>query len=159
MHFIFDLDHTVIDSSHRQLTRPDGSLDLAHWRENCTRDAIMRDTLLPLARVMRHAIDNGMNVIICTARVLSIHDIAFLIHHGLYTDAILSRPDGDTTGDAALKVRLLRDYAESLGMSWRGFSRWAYMFDDNASVLETLADHGINTNCAIRANAKLLKVG
>ena len=49
MHFIFDLDHTVIDSSHRQITRPDGSLDLAAWRRHNTRANIMRDTLLPLA--------------------------------------------------------------------------------------------------------------
>jgi hypothetical protein len=59
MHFIFDLDHTVIDSSHRQLTNADGSLDLAHWRENCTHEKIMADTLLPLARTMREALEHG----------------------------------------------------------------------------------------------------
>jgi hypothetical protein len=48
MRFIFDLDHTVIDSSHRQLTLADGSLDLAHWVDNCTRAQIMRDRPLPL---------------------------------------------------------------------------------------------------------------
>lgn len=155
MHFIFDLDHTVIDSSHRQLTRADGSLDLAHWRENCTRDAIMRDSLLPLAKVMQAAIANGLDVIICTARVLSIHDIAFLIHHGLYTDNILSRPEGDASGDADLKVRLLSEHAAERGMSFRSFARWSYMFDDNQSVLTTLKGCGIQTYCAIKANNKL----
>jgi len=49
MIYIFDLDHTVVDSSHRQATRPDGSLDLDHWREHSTAKLIERDTLLPLA--------------------------------------------------------------------------------------------------------------
>jgi hypothetical protein len=52
MIYIFDLDHTVIDSSHRQLTRADGSLDLDHWIENCTREKIYQDKLLPLAKLM-----------------------------------------------------------------------------------------------------------
>ena len=155
MHFIFDLDHTVIDSSHRQLTRADGSLNLDHWRENCTREAIMADQLLPMARVMQGAIENGLDVIICTARVLSVHDIAFLIEHGLYTDNILSRPEGDASGDADLKVRLLTEHAASRGMSFRSFTRWAYMWDDNKNVLRVLREHGIKTYCAIEANNKL----
>jgi len=72
IHYIFDLDHTVIDSSHRQHTKPDGSLDLDNWRENCTQQKIMADKILPLADLMRSAWSNGHNVIICTARVLSI---------------------------------------------------------------------------------------
>ena len=53
MNYIFDLDHTVVDSSHRQATRPDGSLDLDHWREHSTPAMIERDTLLPLAHEWR----------------------------------------------------------------------------------------------------------
>ena len=55
MRYIFDLDHTVIDSSHRQLTKADGSLDLAHWIANNTREKIMADSLLPLATQWRKA--------------------------------------------------------------------------------------------------------
>ena len=50
--FIFDLDHTVIDSSHRQITKADGSLDLDNWIANCTREKIMADTFLPLASTL-----------------------------------------------------------------------------------------------------------
>jgi hypothetical protein len=50
MRFIYDLDHTVIDSTHRQATLADGSLDLAHWIENNTPELIARDSLLPLAK-------------------------------------------------------------------------------------------------------------
>src|SRR5210317_1634194 len=112
MFYIFDLDHTVIDSSHRQLTRADGSLDLAHWIENCSREKIFGDSLLPLADQMRDLIARGKNVVICTARVMSDADYDFLYAHGLYTPWILSRPMGSRLDDAELKrdycVRLLR---------------------------------------------------
>ena len=66
MLYIFDLDHTVIDSSHRQITRADGSLDLDAWRKNCTKSQIFRDELLPLARFMRRAIaDPNTQTAIC----------------------------------------------------------------------------------------------
>ena len=53
MLYIFDLDHTVIDSSHRQLTREDGSLDLDNWIENCTHEKIMQDSLFPWLAVSK----------------------------------------------------------------------------------------------------------
>ena len=46
---IFDLDATVIDSSHRQITKADGSLDLAAWKKNYTYTKVMRDSLQPLS--------------------------------------------------------------------------------------------------------------
>ena len=153
MHFIFDLDHTVIDSSHRQLTKADGSLDLAHWRENCTHEKIMADTLLPLARTMREALENPrQNVIICTARVLGIWDHVFLADNGLLADVILSRPEGDTTPDAELKTRLLKQHCQRVGITWARFTRSAYMFDDNANVLAEMKSHGITALNAIKIN-------
>jgi len=152
MHFIFDLDHTVIDSSHRQLTKADGSLDLTHWRENCTHEKIMADTLLPLARTMQDAINNGQNVIICTARVLGRSDIIFLAKHGLLASVILSRPEGDTTPDAELKTRLLKQHCQTVGITWARFTRSAYMFDDNVNVLAEMKSHGIQALNAIKIN-------
>ena len=67
---IFDLDGTVIDSSHRKATLPDGSLDLDHWIENCTPEKIAGDSLLPLAGYMRQVYPHH-EVLICTARVMS----------------------------------------------------------------------------------------
>ena len=56
MRFIFDLDGTVVDSSHRQ---GDGSLD--DWRRLNTIGNIMRDGLLPLAGKMQTAIQDGLD--------------------------------------------------------------------------------------------------
>ena len=35
---IYDLDGTIIDSSHRIKLHDNGSLDLKHWKQNCTRE-------------------------------------------------------------------------------------------------------------------------
>jgi hypothetical protein len=160
--FIFDLDHTVIDSSHRQITLADGSLDLNNWIENCTKEKIMADKLLPLADLMRDRIfDSQANdyfeelaceVVVCTARVMGEHDHAFLAAHGLKPHAVLSRPLGDRSGDADLKERLLRQYASDTGKSWARFSRNACIYDDNKNVLSRLASIGIACYNAISLN-------
>jgi len=151
--FIFDLDHTVIDSSHRQITLADGSLDLNNWIENCTKEKIMADKLLPLANHWRAlALGSRNEIVVCTARVMSKHDHAFLAAHGLDADAVLSRAIGDRSGDADLKERLLRQYASDTGRSWARFSRSACIYDDNQNVLSRLASIGIACYNAISLN-------
>jgi len=151
--FIFDLDHTVIDSSHRQITLADGSLDLNNWIENCTREKIMADKLLPLADHWRAlALGSRNEIVVCTARVMGKHDHAFLATHGLDADAVLSRAMGDRSGDADLKERLLRQYASDTGRSWARFSRSACIYDDNQNVLSRLASIGIACYNAISLN-------
>ena len=155
MHFIFDLDHTVIDSSHRAITRPDGSLDLAAWIHNNTRANIMRDTLLPLAAQWRLADKKGATIVICTARVMGEHDFEFLRQHGLRWDACLSRREGDATPDADLKEKMLRKYASARPMSWARFCSTSVFFDDNKSVLKMLDAIGIRAYNSIEFNKRL----
>jgi len=153
--FIFDLDHTVIDSSHRQITKADGSLDLDNWIANCTQEKIMADKLLPLAQHWRTFQAAGNEIVVCTARVMGIWDHVFLTYHGLRADAILSRPLGCADADADLKENLLRDYARTTGRSWARFSRNAAMYDDNLSVLLRLESIGIAGYNALSLNAIL----
>ena len=109
---LFDLDHTVIDSSHRQITRPDGSLDLAAWIKNNTAPTSCADTLLPLAAQWRladkerrdhrhlHCARNGR------------HDYDFLAATWPAVGrACLSRRRWRTLPDADLKETLIRKYA------------------------------------------------
>jgi len=152
MYYIFDLDHTVIDSSHRQLTRADGSLDLAHWIDNCSREQIFRDSLLPLANQMRDLIARGRDVVICTARVMSDADYDFLYANGLYTPWVLSRPMGSRLGDADLKKGLLRAFAQRRNISWERFARTSIMLDDNESVLAMLENEGFRAYHPARWN-------
>ena len=153
--FIFDLDHTVIDSSHRQITLADGSLDLDNWIANCTQEKIMADTLLPLAQHWRTLQAAGNEIVVCTARVMGVWDHVFLADHGLTADAILSRPLGCADADADLKENLLRDYARTNGQSWALFSRTAVMYDDNMGVLNRLSSLGIDCYNAISINNTL----
>ena len=63
--FIFDLDDTVIDSSHRAtLTVDNGQvvLDLDAWRKDSTYENIMKDSLLPLANYMRECIKQNIHM-------------------------------------------------------------------------------------------------
>ena len=155
MRYIFDLDHTLIDSSHRQLTREDGSLDLTAWRKNCTRDAIARDSLLPLAIECRQLFAQGIEVIACTARVMGAADYDYLKVHDLNFDCILSRPQDNSTSDHLLKEFLLRQYAQDCGLSWQQFSRRSIMLDDNENVLRHLRALGFHCYNAVSINQSL----
>lgn len=155
MRFIYDLDHTVIDSSHRQLTLADGSLDLAHWIENNTREKILADSLLPLANHWREQRRRGADIVVCTARVIGQADLDFLDRNGLYFNAMLSRSEGDNSRDCLLKERALRNYAYGLGLSWKRFCAFSVMLDDNESVINHLQGLGLTMYNAISINAAL----
>lgn len=155
-YFIFDLDHTIIDSSHRQSYLADGSLDLVQWRENSTAEKVAQDTLLPLASAWLSLVDNlNVRIIVCTARVMARADYRFLNEHGLWGDYLLSRPEGDISGDAELKIRLLNEFVESQGISWKRFIQGAVMFDDNQNVIKALKSIGLNVVDAIETNDKM----
>ena len=154
MRFIYDLDHTVIDSSHRQLTRADGSLDLAHWIENNTREKIMRDKLLPLAGHWKTQRARGCEIVVCTARVMGEHDLDFLDKHGLIWDGLICRSLKDGSADAVLKERGLRTYANEQRVSWRRFCQFSMMFDDNLNVIKALTARGLRVYNSLEINAR-----
>ena len=158
MRFIYDLDHTVIDSSHRQATLADGSLDLVHWIENSTPEKIARDTLLPLAKQMRENFKRGAEIVVCTARVMQCADFEFLRKHGLRAHAILSRPMGDSTPDWLLKDKMLRQYARKRGISWARFCKFSTMIDDNKNVIAHLNRLGLYVYDAVPFNERLRKL-
>jgi len=155
MIYIFDLDHTVIDSSHRQATRPDGSLDLDHWREHSTPRLIERDTLLPLAHEWRKLHKRGHTILVCTARVMGPSDYFYLGSRGLFAHKIISRAEGDRTPDDLLKLRGLKQYARENGMSWKKLCKISLMFDDNKNVLQTLGANGLTCYNAPIINERL----
>jgi phosphoglycolate phosphatase-like HAD superfamily hydrolase len=150
---VFDLDGTVIDSSHRHLSNPDGSVDLVHWRENCTPEKIFADRLLPLARSMRAIFAAGHHVVICTARVMAQADIDFLANNNLPYHGLLSRAEGDTRRDADMKVCLLNAYLLNKGFASIRDAN-CIMFDDNLKVLEAMAQQGVVCINATKENAR-----
>ena len=153
MLYIFDLDGTVIDSSHRQNTLPDGSLDLAHWIENNTVDKILADSLLPLAEKMREVRSDTVAVI--TARVIQDADLAFLKRNNLKFDFLFSRAQGNNTPDDLLKRRAILKLAAKMNKSIAWMRKNAIFFDDNLAVLDIMAAMGIKTVNATLANERL----
>ena len=88
--YIYDLDGTVIDSSHRRKFDTDGNLRLSYWRSHNTRKDVFGDSLLPLAKHMKKKMVDNI-VIICTAREISQNDLDFLEGHGIRYDHIISQ--------------------------------------------------------------------
>ena len=154
MRFIFDLDMTTVDSSHRQHF-VNGKLDLPRWKRDSTPANIMRDSLLPLARHWQNAWDARAEIVVCTAREMSAADYEFLRVNGLYYHAILSRPAGNTQPDGELKERLIRQYAQTKPITWARFCRQTVMFDDSRNVIKTLAPPGVRVIESTHINERI----
>ena len=155
MLYIFDLDGTVIDSSHRQNTLPDGSLDLAHWVENNTPEKILADSHLPLAGKMRSVRSVKDTVAVITARVIQDADLAFMKRNDLKFDFLFSRAQGNRTPDDLLKRRAILKLARKLQRSMAWMRKNAVFFDDNLAVLDIMTAMGIKTVNATTANERL----
>ena len=80
--YIYDLDMTVIDSSHRRKYNQNGDFRLSYWKEHNTRKDIFGDSLLPLAKHLKKKILDNV-VLICTAREISQDDLDFLEMNGI----------------------------------------------------------------------------
>ena len=136
---IFDLDGTIIDSSHRQATLPDGTLNLKHWFENATPEKIFGDTVLPLAQQINKRGKRGDYVLVCTARNMTFADFEFLMENGINPDKIISRPIGDNTPDGELKANQLKRL-----FNLKQFQKAnKVMFDDAPSVRASLRKIGV----------------
>ena len=155
---IWDLDGTVIDSSHRYSTLANGDIDLPKWIADNTRENIERDTLLPLARLMQSNYAHGDIVIICTARVLGVWDHVFLADHGIKAHFVLSRALGDNRGDAEMKRSKLLALFADLKVPFARWTRNATFYDDNQGVLNMAEKFGIRTRNAVQLNSKLLEL-
>ena len=107
--FIFDLDDTVIDSSHRATLKADSlQLDLDAWRRDSTYENIMKDSLLPLANFMRECIATPHAYVwVSTARNMAQADHDFLAKHGLTPNLVLSRQLDDDRADDILKYKMM----------------------------------------------------
>ena len=144
MLYIYDLDDTTIDSSHRQRKNADGSVDLDHWFANNTADKIAQDSLLPLAEHLRQRNKRGDETMVCTSRQMTDADYEFVVKN-LNPIYILHRPHGDNTPCGAMKLDLLTRFAQRMGLAWGEFVKHSVMFDDNDDVLDTLSQNGLTT--------------
>ena len=149
MRYIFDLDGTVIDSSHRL----GDSLD--DWRRMNTPANVAKDQPLPLLDQMRDAIADDLDVIICTSRVMAGRDFRWLDDHGIRGVTILCRDVDDDRLCGFFKLHLLKDYADSIGYTWARFCQTSIMFDDSIDVQNTLRSVGLRVIDPVNYNLNI----
>jgi len=168
MIMIFDLDGTVVDTSHRYRDLPCGKIDLDYWFDNSTPEKIALDKLLPLANVWRRYHAEGHTIVVCTARSWERHERMtcepgpiyekFLADNDLPYHALLHRclvgSDHARYSDGDLKTKLLNDWAtrERLPADWR---RNALMWDDNVTVIQQMLSDRLFCFNAIKYNERL----
>lgn len=137
---IYDLDGTVIDSTHRYRTviHPDGveRIDLQYWRDN--EHKAYDDSLLPLhTQYVADLLDPGCFVIVATARVMGSEDWRFVNEKLGRPDYFISREPDDSTSGGKLKIRGL---CKILNLKqFHGVP--AVFYEDNATYLKTVCDY------------------
>ena len=150
--YIFDLDQTVIDSSHRNPTNSDGTLNFQKYFKLRTRRNIFKDKLLPLANIFKQVNTDENYVIIATARTIDYDDIDFLKLNGLIPNKIISRRwVVDNSPDAELKSKKLKQL-----FNLKQFKNVPkIMFDDAPSVISKMREIGITTLNSLKINERL----
>lgn len=151
---IFDLDETIIDSSHRTPNHPDGTLDLARYFAMKNRESIFQDTLLPLAQVFKSLNRDKNYIVICTARAMNQDDRDYLAQHEIHAHLILCRPENGSENHIkdpvlkARKIQRLRNLKQFQGKA-------VIMFDDSKPVIRKMREIGVICMNAIKVNKRL----
>lgn len=134
---VYDCDGILLDSLPRYKTKG-GKLDLDHWRENDTRENILKDKPSVLADHYKESLENpDIFVIIATARACEYNDANYEVIHGK-----LGKPDlfihrqgvKDTRKGADLKIQgilpalMRKDLTEAT----------IHVYEDNADYMKNM---------------------
>ena len=138
MIWIFDLDHTVVDSTHRAIDGVTPSAFLRDWVTH-SEEQILADSLLPLGKIMRHLIENDEEVLICTARNMRAADYKLLDNLGINCKVVISRLKGDDRKDADYKYWRLSEYLQKAKI----LGQEIIFFDDKFEIREKVKTLGI----------------
>ena len=135
---IYDMDGTLVDSSHRYRIGENGKIDLAYWIANCKPEKIAKDKLLPLANQYQAQLDNPeVYVVIATARVLEAADWNYIKNVLGMPNKVISRNGrSDNRKGAKMKIDGLR-YLRYL-KQFANVKKWFY--EDNKDYLYPVAD-------------------
>ena len=135
---IYDMDGTIVDSSHRYRTIVDENgerIDLDYWRENEYR--AMDDTLLPMAEQYRRDLrDENCYTIIATARVMNEPDWKFVNEILEMPDYFISRPKDSNVSGKILKINGLAKFFNLVTFKDAEF----VFYEDNIQYLKAVCD-------------------
>lgn len=146
---LFDLDGTLIDSSHRVRYKNNGEFDLDYWIETSKKwEKVKKDKLLPLAELYKEFKKTGFSLICVTARNMQEADFRYLKENELEFEMILHRGDSLEL-DEVLKSQKLKAFFEEN-------DRIPFMaYDDKQENLEVFDKFGFRTFHATYMNKKL----
>lgn len=135
---IYDMDGTIVDSSHRYRTIVDDNgerIDLQYWRDN--QDLAMQDGLLPLyTQYNKDLQDESCYVIIATARVMNEPDWLFVDSILGQPDYFISRREGDSQSGKTLKINGLAKFFNLVTFKNAEF----VFYEDNIEYLKAVCD-------------------
>lgn len=132
---IYDMDGTIVDSTHRYRIDSTGKIDLTFWREN--QHLAMLDSLLPMAQQYRADLDDAnCYVIIATARIMNAPDWQFVNEILGKPDFFISRKEGDNQSGKTLKIKGLARFFNL--KNFRGAVTTFY--EDNIDYLKAVCD-------------------
>ena len=151
---IFDLDETVIDSRHRTPNNPDGTLNLSAYLKLQTPENIAKDTLLPLANVMKQRKAKGDYIIVLTARGMSDADYKYLADNGLEYNKILSR-NNITQKHYNLKDGEYKALHIKKFLNLKQFKNANVIMFDDAKPVKSVLRKMFPVICAHKANKKV----
>lgn len=135
---IYDMDGTIVDSSHRYKTITDENgtrIDLDHWREN--QCYAMRDGFLPLVEQYRADLaDPHCYVVIATAREMHAPDWQFVKEKLGNPDYFISRPHGSNVSGKTMKINGLVKFFNL--PQFQNID--AVFYEDNVQYLKAVCD-------------------
>ena len=135
---IYDMDGTIVDSSHRYRTKfvdNTEKIDLQFWRDN--QHKALEDSLLPLYNQYRLDLsDENCYVIIATARVINQLDQLFINDTLGSPDYLISRKPDDTQSGKTLKIGGLAKFFNLINFSNAEFT----FYEDNMEYLKAVCD-------------------
>ena len=135
---IYDMDGTIVDSTHRYRTIIDENgerIDLDFWRQNEYK--AFDDSLLPLAEQYKADLNNeNCYVIIATARILRGADNEFIKQILGEPDYIISRSENSNISGGKLKINGLAKFFNLITFKDAEFT----FYEDNVQYLKAVCD-------------------
>ena len=139
---IYDMDGTIVDSSHRYrtiLTDSGERIDIGYWRDN--QHLAMLDGLLPLAEKYKlDCMDAECFTIIATARVMNQPDYDFVREILGSPDYIVSRTNDDFQSGSTLKINGLIQAFKNANISLCTMDDVVF-YEDNVQYLKAVCDY------------------
>lgn len=145
---VWDLDLTLVDSSHRTRIDKNGKFDIDYWIKNSTPEKIKKDTLLPLVSVYQGFKNSGFTQILITARVMNEADYEYLRDNNLTFDMILHRENSLELSNVLKSSKIKKFLKEYQLIPFMAF-------DDKQDNLDVFDKHGFRTMSATYLNEKL----